>query len=601
MAATQPVASALRALRLPVPGRAARRFVIGALLGVAVILGALAAFGESYATRILPGTVLGGVDVSGMTAAEASQALDAAVGRLEAGRIDLVSERTTGVIRFEDVGRVVDRDAMLKSAMTRGHEGTRFELAIAGLRGWLEPVALPVLIGYDRDRLATALANFRAAGERAPVDATVTRTKTGFATTAAHDGVTVDTDRIAPQIDSLLLDPSAMSVTRLTADSVPKPPVTTDADAARALSIADRIARPVKVIAGKRTWTITDARIRSWMSFTGTGEDYTPVVDASGAPASLKPVRKHVLVKPTDAQFLRTRGGSVFGVAASSAGRALDVDATVGLIMGRLEQREAGTATEKPIKVKMMAVAPDLTTGEATKRAPLIQQVGSWTTYYQVSDHNGFSANITVPARKLNGVVVQPGQVFDFWRALGEVSFRTGYRLGGAIVGGHSVEGKALAGGICAASTTLFNAAARGGLQILTRSPHWYYITRYPLGLDATVSGSQTMRFRNDTAHPVLIKSFASPGVVRFEIWSVPNGRTTSWSAPSVSNVVGGYDTVQYTSTLPPGARKRIEYPVDGKDVSVTRTVRDAKGRIVHRDTFISHYHRMVGITLIGR
>ena len=159
--------------------------------------------------------------------------------------------------------------------------------------------------------------------------------------------------------------------------------------------------------------------------------------------------------------------------------------------------------------------------------------------------------------------------MFDFWGALGEVSFRTGYRLGGAIVGGHSVEGKALAGGICAASTTLFNAAARGGLEILTRSPHWYYITRYPLGLDATVSDSQTMRFRNDTAHPVMIKSFASPGVVRFEIWSVPNGRKVSWSAPSVSNVVGGYDTVQYTSTLaPPARRHRIEWPVDGKDVS---------------------------------
>ena len=46
------------------------------------------------------------------------------------------------------------------------------------------------------------------------------------------------------------------------------------------------------------------------------------------------------------------------------------------------------------------------------------------------------------------------------------------------------------------------------------------------------------MRFRNDTKHPVLIKAFASPGTVRFEIWSVPNGRTVSWSRPSVSNVV---------------------------------------------------------------
>jgi vancomycin resistance protein YoaR len=277
------------------------------------------------------------------------------------------------------------------------------------------------------------------------------------------------------------------------------------------------------------------------------------------------------------------------------------VDATVEKVVATLASRAAGHVADRPIKVKTIAVAPKLSTGEATKKAPLVSLLGSWTTYYQVSAHNGFAANITVPARRLDGVVVQPGQTFDFWGALGEVSFRTGYRLGGAIVGGHSVEGKALAGGICAASTTLFNAAARSGLQILTRSPHWYYITRYPLGLDATVSESQTMRFRNDTSHPVLIKTLAGPGVVTFQIWSVPNGRSVTWSKPRVANVVRGYDTVEYTSSLAPGERKRIEWPVDGKDVWVTRTVRDGNGRVVHRETFVSHYHRMVGVTLVGR
>ncbi|HEX2470326.1 MAG TPA: VanW family protein, partial [Candidatus Limnocylindrales bacterium] len=126
-------------------------------------------------------------------------------------------------------------------------------------------------------------------------------------------------------------------------------------------------------------------------------------------------------------------------------------------------------------------------------------------------------------------------------------------------------------------------------------------ISRYPLGLDATVSETQNMRFRNDTAHPILIKSFASPGIVRFDIWSLPNGRTVTWSRPHVTNVVRGYDTVQYTSALRRGERKRIEYPVDGKHVVVTRTVRDARGRVVNSDTFVSNYHRMVGITLVGR
>jgi hypothetical protein len=73
-----------------------------------------------------------------------------------------------------------------------------------------------------------------------------------------------------------------------------------------------------------------------------------------------------------------------------------------------------------------------------------------------------------------------------------------------------------------------------------------------------------------------------------------------SWSRPHVTNVERGYDTVQYTSTLRRGERKRIEYPVDGMNVAVTRTVRDAGGRVINRDTFLSNYHRMVGITLVG-
>ena len=251
----------------------------------------------------------------------------------------------------------------------------------------------------------------------------------------------------------------------------------------------------------------------------------------------------------------------------------------------------------------MKTIAPKRTTEEAAKTAPLMVMVGSWTTHYQSSAHNGFSANITTPARYLNGTVVAPGEVFEWWAGLGgigNVNFATGYKLGGAIVGGHSVEGKAMAGGICSASTTLFNAALRGGFEILSRQPHWYYITRYPIGLDATVSETQTMRFRNDTKYPILIRGFGSPGYVRFEIWSVPNGRTVSFSRPQVTNVVPGYDTEVKTTDLPKGTSEQTEWPVDGKDVVVTRTVTDGNGRVIHRETYVSHYHRMVGINRIG-
>jgi hypothetical protein len=57
---------------------------------------------------------------------------------------------------------------------------------------------------------------------------------------------------------------------------------------------------------------------------------------------------------------------------------------------------------------------------------------------------------------------------------------------------------------------------------------------------------------------------------------------------------------VQYTSTLPAGSSKRIEFPVDGKDVWRTVTVYE-NGKIIHQTTYYSHYARITGVTLIGK
>jgi len=601
MAVTPQTSPAMRALHLARPGRAALAFVLGALLGVLLVVGAVIAFRQAYVDRILPGVQVAGVDVGGLSRSDARLALGAALDRLDDGAVTVHSANGWVVIPYASVGREVDYDGMLDRAAAVGRDGTRLTEALTGIRQLFRPVSMPTQLGFDRDRLAAELAAFAERGYRQPVDAAILVSKGNFSMSKTVDGVRVDTSRIAPAIAAALLDPATPPSVELTADAVRVAPATSNSDAGRALRAAQRIATDLVLVKGPDKWKISARRIGMWITFAGTGQTYGPVVAMNRVPEALKGVAKDVKRNPTEARFVRTRSGQVFGVTASHLGRALDVDATASGVVAALTARAQSSSGNVPaVKVKTMAVAPSLTTDEATRKAPLLLKVGSWTTYYQSSAHNGFSANITIPARHLDGMVIAPGQVFDFWNALGEVSFRTGYRLGGAIVGGHSVEGKALAGGICAASTTLFNAAARGGLEILTRSPHWYYITRYPLGLDATVSQSQTMRFRNDTKFPVLIKSFASPGIVRFEIWSVPNGRTVSWSRPNVSNVTRGSDSVQMTSTLKRGQRERIEWPVDGKDVSITRTVRDGGGRIVHRDVFVSHYHRMVGIMLVG-
>ncbi|MER3418939.1 MAG: hypothetical protein C4343_07640, partial [Chloroflexota bacterium] len=250
---------------------------------------------------------------------------------------------------------------------------------------------------------------------------------------------------------------------------------------------------------------------------------------------------------------------------------------------------------------------PSLTTEEAEKVAPQMTKISQWTTYFELSERNGFGANIWIPANDIDGQVVGPGQTFDFWKALGPITYARGYRDGGAIINGKTEPTGALAGGICSTSTTLFNAALRAGFKMGARRNHYYYISRYPLGLDATVfqsaSGSvQTMSWTNDTPYPVLIRGYTGRsggrGYVRFELWSVPNDRTVTFTKPIVKNVQKATDTVEYTDTLPAGVRKRVEYPVDGMDVWVTRIVRDGSGAIIHQETYYSHYTRITGVVL---
>ena len=239
-----------------------------------------------------------------------------------------------------------------------------------------------------------------------------------------------------------------------------------------------------------------------------------------------------------------------------------------------------------------------------------MKEISRWTTWFQIYERNGFGANIWIPALAIDGYVVAPHEKFDFWKAIGTITRAKGYKQGGAIINGRTEPQGALAGGICSCSTTLFNAALRAGYEMGARRNHYYYIDRYPLGLDATVfdsgSGSkQTMSFTNDTDYPLLIRGYkirnGSKGYVRFVLYSVPTGRKVSISTGRKQNVRIASDTIQYTSSLRPGVRQRIEFPVNGFQVTAVRTVRDKRGKVIHRDTYYSNYARITGITLVGK
>src|SRR5688572_23126160 len=232
--------------------------------------------------------------------------------------------------------------------------------------------------------------------------------------------------------------------------------------------------------------------------------------------------------------------------------------------------------------------------------------LGEWTVRFTPSNLNGRGINIRRPATLINGTVVQPGAQFNFVKESGPYTLANGYVTGAAIVGGEIKPDGVLGGGLCSAATTMFNAAVRAGLQIDKRANHRFYISRYPIGLDATIwtSGSRAVLnvvFTNDTGNPIKIKSWSGKRYVTFQVWGINDGRKVTWADPVTSNLRLANTNIVYSDDLAPGVKKKKQDNYDGFDVVIGRTVKNAAGFVIHQDLFRSDYSRQTGIIYIGR
>jgi vancomycin resistance protein YoaR len=597
----------------PARAVARSRFVLAFVAGLAAVFvlgaGALFAFDRQYEGRILPGVHAGSVDLSGLTAGSARTRLEAAYGAAGDGELVLTAGSRSTRVPYAAIGRRMDIDALVADAAAIGRSGSPFDRLVGNARTAIRGAELQPRILIDEAQLAARIDMAAAAIDREPTDASVTNEASGFELTAGRNGVRADREAPLAEATAALIRLDAPSTVEVSIPAADVEPTITTAEASEAKAAAERIAADIDVTAGDDKWTIKASTIRTWLRIAPTVEGgYVPVLNVTGPDKTIEAIAAKVKVAPRNASFLVSSSGNVFGATAGVDGRTMDVTGTSKLVIEALRARVTNTdAAAVPAIVTV--THPALTTEEATKAAPLMKRISTWTTYFPIGEKNGFGANIWIPSKLIDGYVVAPGETFDFWRAVGPVTRAKGFTDGGAIINGRTEPQGALAGGICSCSTTLFNAALRAGLQMGPRKNHYYYIDRYPLGLDATVfisgSGSrQSMSFTNDTQAPILIRGIntrsGGRGYVRFDLYSVPTGRKVSFTRPIVKNIRPASDSTQKTSSLPAGKTKRIEYPVDGKDVWVTRIVTDASGKVIHRNLYFSHYARITGIVLVG-
>jgi vancomycin resistance protein YoaR len=158
---------------------------------------------------------------------------------------------------------------------------------------------------------------------------------------------------------------------------------------------------------------------------------------------------------------------------------------------------------------------------------PAPDVVGIFTTRYPCCQPR--VVNIRRAARALDGRTLAPGERFSLNATLGPRTRAKGYMRAPMIAAGRLVD--SVGGGISQVATTLYNAAFFAGLELVEHTPHSFYIDRYPMGREATVSwGGPELIFRNQWAAPVRVRATTTPTSIAVRLVGPRLGRHVhSW------------------------------------------------------------------------
>ncbi len=128
----------------------------------------------------------------------------------------------------------------------------------------------------------------------------------------------------------------------------------------------------------------------------------------------------------------------------------------------------------------------------------------------------GKEHNVALAASKLDGVIVQPGQLCSYHQLVGRPSRLRGFRPGLELHGERPSAG--IGGGCCQISNLLYLLCLLGGQRVVERHRHGLDLfpdsaRTVPFGCGATVFyGTADLRFDNPLDQPVLLRMLVQDG-----------------------------------------------------------------------------------------
>ena len=218
------------------------------------------------------------------------------------------------------------------------------------------------------------------------------------------------------------------------------------------------------------------------------------------------------------------------------------------------------------VKVSAEELVPKVTAEELKSYTALR---ASFTTDYSHSGENR-KHNIRLALSKINGKTLKKGEEFSFNKTVGKRSAANGFQEAKIILEGEYVEG--VGGGVCQASTTVYNCALLADMKITSVRNHSLAPSYIAPSFDAMVnSGSSDMKFVNESDGPIFIRSYGDDTTAHVEIYGlkmpykiVKESKVVSRSAVPEDKMFTDTENKYVSEDMLSGETKRVSYGAAG-------------------------------------
>lgn len=525
--------------------------IAAAGLGV-IVVGYGAAF--AFAGSKIPGdTTVLGIGIGGLSRADATAKLTDGLKDRVAAPIAL----TAGGSKFQvvpaeaglsvDVGKTVDA-----AGAGRSLAPGRIWHALTG-GGAVEPV-----VTKDDTKLKVAVVHLAGQVNRKATEGTITFKGIRPVTHEPAEGVELDTVK-APGV-LLAAYPADGKATELPV-STTKPQAASEAIDKAVKDFAEpAMAGPVRLSVGSKSVDLTPAELAPALSVTVQEGRVIPALNTKTLEPLFQQRFKTLETLPKDATVQIAGAGPK--VVPSVDGVVVD-RAKVGAAIVSVLPKPAG---ERRAVVPLTQTKATFTTEQAAALG-IKEKMGEFETEFPDAAYRNI--NIGTAARKINGTLLKPNDTFSLNKIVGERTKENGFTEGYIISGGRFE--KDLGGGVSQSATTTFNAAFFAGLKLVEHKAHSVYISRYPVGREATVAWpSLDLKFQNDSGHGVLVQTVFKPstpgtkGSIRVIIWG-----TKFWDVTAGQS--GKSNLRQPKVVYNTDAKCEVQAPTPGFDITIFR------------------------------